>query len=174
MIVITDSPNIFNDADILFLEEMCQNFEATETPHLFDDSSKNYFYRYFIPLDDIRTINIAKRSQEYINKIFNQSNLLIAGLWINKVDVDSNKDDIFHKDNTMASMVTYLNDDYSGGEFEYVDIDTKEKVKVKPKKNLSIVMNDRLAHRVLPVTSGVRYSLVSFYTYDSKKIKTLI
>lgn len=176
MIVVDESLNIFNDDDLSFLEEICRNFEATESPKSFDgdDTSINFFYRYFIPLDDIRAKNIAKRSQEYTNKTLNQNNLIIDGLWVNRVDIDSNKDDVFHKDNTITSMITYLNDDYEGGEFEYVDIDTKKKIKIKPKKNLSIWMNDRLAHRVLPVTSGIRYSLVSFYRYDFKKNKTLI
>ena len=175
MIIINESLDIFDNNDISFLEEICQNFKASEVPQMKGDYL-NYFYRQYIQLDDERAVNIIKRSEEYTNRMLNRkfNEIKIAGLWINQIDINSNRDDEFHKDNSIASLIVYLNDDYSGGEFEYVDMDSQNKIKIQPKKGSSLLMNDRLAHRVLPVTSGVRYSLVSFYVYDSKINKTLI
>ena len=71
------------------------------------------------------------------------------------------------------TIVTYLNDDFEGGEFEYID-DFKSKVKIIPQKNLSLIMNGYLNHRVLPVHKGERYSLVSFFDVIKKYKSTLI
>jgi predicted 2-oxoglutarate/Fe(II)-dependent dioxygenase YbiX len=67
----------------------------------------------------------------------------------------------------------YLNDDYSGGELEYIN-DTGSKSKIIPQKNLIITMSNRLQHRVLPISNGVRYSLVAFFGFIKKENKSII
>ena len=94
-------------------------------------------------------------------------------MWINKIDVNSNKDDIFHKDNSDYSLILYLNDDYIGGQLEYKD-DIFNTIKIKPKKNLMVLMDNKLQHRVLPVINGVRYSLVAFFRFINNPTKNLI
>jgi len=67
----------------------------------------------------------------------------------------------------------WINENFDGGEFEYID-EKKEKIKIKPKNNLSIISNNKLPHRVLPVIKGVRFSLIMFFEIGKKKELTLI
>ena len=56
------------------------------------------------------------------------------------------------------SMTIVLNDDYEGGEFEFFGNGT-----IKEKMGTVIVFPSYMQHRVLPVTKGVRYSLVVWF-----------
>jgi hypothetical protein len=173
MVIIDENSNLLNSEEWSFLGEKCNNFNPSQTPIL-DGEYLNYFYRQFLDIKDINVVGIVNKCEKYIREQLKTNNLLVGGMWINRIDINSNKDDNFHTDITPATLIIYLNDDFEDGEFEYVDISMKNKVKIKPKKNLTISMNNRLEHRVLPVSSGVRYSLVSFFTLDDKKNKSLI
>ena len=74
------------------------------------------------------------------------------------------------------TFILYLNENFDGGEFEYLDKKDKKnkKIKIKPKINLSIISNNELYHRVLPVLNGERFSLVMFFNVGKKKDYTLI
>ena len=172
MITINQNTNILSEEDWEFLNQKCENFNASQSPVLHGDYL-NYFYREFIDLNDKRATNIIKNSESFLRNELDNNSLQLSGMWINRIDINSNKDDDFHHDITAATLVIYLNDDFEGGEFEYVD-DNKKNIKLFPKKNLTLAMNNKLYHRVLPVTSGVRYSLISFFNLKDKKIKTLI
>ena len=58
--------------------------------------------------------------------------------------------------------------------FEYIDTKTGEKIKIKPKKFNILFMNNKLQHRVLPVKTGTRYSLISFMKYKDKELKSIL
>ena len=64
------------------------------------------------------------------------------------------------------SMTVLLNDNYEGGEFQFV-ICNQEKCEIytpeSNKKGSIIVFPSDMEHRVAPVTSGVRYSLVVWF-----------
>lgn len=59
--------------------------------------------------------------------------------------------------NLAFSMVTYLNDSYSGGEIFFPNQD----VKIKPKAGSLIMFpsHEPFVHQVLPITSGTRYMM---------------
>ena len=56
------------------------------------------------------------------------------------------------------SMTIVLNDEYEGGEFEFMGSG-----KIKEKRGTVIVFPSYMQHRVLPVTKGTRYSLVIWF-----------
>lgn len=172
MIILDENSEILNDNDKKFLQEKCENFILSQSPRLTGDYI-NYFNRSFINIDDPLAQNIIKNCEFYIKNKLNDRYLKLTGLWINKVDVHSNNDDDFHHDTCAGTLIIYLNDDFTGGDFEYKD-NNKNYIKIKPKKYLTIVMNDKLYHRVLPVSKGVRYSLVCFFHNEDKKQKSLI
>lgn len=61
-----------------------------------------------------------------------------------------------------VSFVYYVNDDYEGGEIQFKD--KAYSIPIKPKKDSLIVFPSSLEyiHRVLPVSNGVKYSIISF------------
>jgi hypothetical protein len=172
MVIIDENNEILNNDDKKFLQEKCENFILSQSPRLTGEYI-NYFNRSFINIDNPLAQNIIKNCESYIKSKLNDRYLKLSGLWINKVDEHSNNDDDFHHDTCSGTLIIYLNENFTGGDFEYKD-DNKNYVKIKPKKYLTIVMNDKLYHRVLPVLDGVRYSLVCFFHNEDKKQKSLI
>ena len=57
------------------------------------------------------------------------------------------------------SMTIVLNDDYEGGEFEFLN----DKNLIKQKTGTIIVFPSYIVHKVKPVTKGTRYSLVVWF-----------
>ena len=172
MVLIEENNKILNDDEILYLNQKCENFNYSQKPKL-SGEYLNYFFREALDLKDNSIQKIITNIEFYVKNRLENVNLKLYYMAINKVDVYSNKDDGFHNDVSPITFISYLNGDYSGGEFEYID-DNNNKIKVQPKKKLTIVMNDKTPHRVLPVTDGIRYSLVAFFKPGYKTIKSLI
>ncbi len=59
-----------------------------------------------------------------------------------------------------VSLLYYFNDDYDGGELEFVKFNFK--IKPSPKQLILFPSNFMYEHCVYPVTSGLRYSIVQF------------
>ena len=74
---------------------------------------------------------------------------------------------IWHTDscisvNRALSAIYFVNDDYEGGELEFNFPTTDQSLKIKPVANTMVVWpsNFMFPHRVIPVTKGIRYSVV--------------
>ena len=77
---------------------------------------------------------------------------------------DFHEDSSYHqKDMRKLSLVVLLSDpsDYTGGGFEFRDADLEE---IPTKRGSILVFPSFLYHRVSPVESGVRYSIVNWFT----------
>ena len=74
-----------------------------------------------------------------------------------------------------CSMVIQVNDEYTGGELQIIDKDDNEITLEKGLGNLFIFYS-HLTHRVKPIISGTRYSLVNWFKITPLKNfkKTLI
>jgi hypothetical protein len=158
---------LINEEELLFLDNICLNFTEEDTPRL-----TNYYHRIFLN-KNVDLLNYQTKAKQYLKDKF-KIDYEIEGIWINKVSVDTNKNDGFHLDNNSLTIVTYINEDFEGGEFEYFVLGVKPNQKIKPKRNLSLITNDKLPHKVLPVTSGERYSLVVFFTVPIKDKKSML
>ena len=162
--------NLFDKNYINFLlnEIKDKNFESIgpkSTP-----TEYNYYNRYHLEIEH----NHKESVQSFLYKKYNKKYVLKDnGFWINKITPDTNKEDTFHTDSSDLTIVTYLNDEYSGGEFEYMNW-YREVIKIEAKGGLSLVMNNILPHRVSPVLDGTRYSLVCFFDLVTKNEKTII
>jgi len=73
--------------------------------------------------------------------------------------------------NRDISILFYLNDNYTGGELEFTQLG----LKIKPKTGMMIAFPSykEFAHKVHPVTSGRRYSLVTWLETEKKIYETL-
>jgi predicted 2-oxoglutarate/Fe(II)-dependent dioxygenase YbiX len=69
------------------------------------------------------------------------------------------------------SILFYLNDNYTGGELEFTQLG----LTIKPKTGMMIAFPSykEFAHKVHPVTSGFRYSLVSWLETEQKVYETI-
>jgi predicted 2-oxoglutarate/Fe(II)-dependent dioxygenase YbiX len=69
------------------------------------------------------------------------------------------------------SLLFYLNDDYTGGELEFTQLG----LTIKPKKGMMIAFPSykEFSHKVHPVKSGFRYTLVSWLETEQKVYDTI-
>jgi predicted 2-oxoglutarate/Fe(II)-dependent dioxygenase YbiX len=112
--------------------------------------------------------NFKEKVLGIVNETSAEYNLQYNGIFINKITSETNRDDSYHRDECDLTIVTYLNSDYEGGDFEYI-IDNKI-FTFKPTVNSSIMMDKKILHRVLPVINGTRYSLVTWFRLINKNI----
>lgn len=68
--------------------------------------------------------------------------------------------DGFTKDGRCVSAIVYLNNDYEGGEVEFVNFG----IKIKPEPGMLLLFPSNYAYRHIahPVTSGTKYALVTW------------
>ena len=67
---------------------------------------------------------------------------------------------------SVVSLVGYLNDNYSGGEISFDMYD----IKIKPQAGDLLIFpsNYMFMHKALPVTNGIKYSVVTMLDYNDK------
>jgi len=131
--------------------------------------------------DDIynfRGINVEGPLRNKVEKVFREYNLTGAldTLRIQRIDKNFKIATAFHThgDSLIENVVCFLNDNYSGGEFEYMDYNIQM---ITPESNTALIFPPELPHRVNLVTEGTRYTLVAFLAknpYISKQDKTVI
>jgi hypothetical protein len=179
VILIENNLNLFNKFERDIIQSKMDNFMSHEEPKIsheqpkFDEPTISNFYtrqklsnpKEILPIFFYNLENYIKESVKL--------NCILENVWINKITEDTNKKDEFHTDTSDFTMIMYLNDDFIGGEFEYID-KLGDSIKIKPKKDTIVFSNNKLLHRVLPVLNGVRYSLVCFYNFEKKLKKTIL
>lgn len=168
MILINENFDLLSNDEYRLLKNKCDNFIIDGKPTL----NSNYYYRYFIDLNDTTIKGIIHKITQYIQNTININNINLLRVWINIVNGESNKNDEFHTDASDLSFLLYLNDNFDGGDFEYIN--RNKKIKIKPKSNISIILDNTIYHRVSPVTNGERFSLVMFFDIGKKKEITLL
>lgn len=153
--------NLLSEKDLFFLDSLCSNFVTTQIL-----GKNNYYVR--------KSLNIEEDLLEYQERCSHHlpDGHKLMSLWINKVTNETNIDDDFHYDGPDLTIISFINEGFEGGEFEYIF--NNEKIKIQPKINHSLMINKKIKHRVLNVVSGCRFSLISFYIRTEKNQKTLI
>lgn len=168
--MIEQSTNLFDINYINFLLNEIKDKNFENGGKKLSSIGYNYYNRCHLHMED----NYRENIELFLYKTYNKKYVLKDnGFWINKITTETNKDDTFHTDSSDLTIVTYLNDEYSGGEFEYMNW-FREIIKIEPKRGLSLIMDNMLMHRVSPVLSGTRYSLVCFFDIIVKSDKTIL
>jgi PKHD-type hydroxylase len=73
----------------------------------------------------------------------------------------------------VCSVVIQLNDTYTGGNLLYMDVDSNV-IEFKSGIGNLFIFPSNTKHKVTPVLTGTRYSLVSWLDLKSKNVKTII
>ena len=170
--------DLLKNIELNNLLELCNKFDNQLLQKIDKENTPDNNYNRLFVKDSLLK-SYYNDLTEFLNENVNQNKINILDLsktssWINVITTETNKDDEFHYDNASLSVVTYLNDNFEAGEFEYIDSTNKKVKKIKPKINKTLIMDETLFHRVLPIKNGIRFSLVTFYQFASKKEKTLI
>jgi Rps23 Pro-64 3,4-dihydroxylase Tpa1-like proline 4-hydroxylase len=157
------------------LQKICEDFDNRDFKNV-NYENDNYYVRLFIKQDIL--VDYLNNAKKYLIQNLPYEDTKIIDFddsvsWINKVSTETNKNDAVHYDTSILTLVTYLNDEFEGGDFIYIN-KNKEKKSIIPKKNMTVIMNDKLLHKVSSVSGGVRFSLVTFFKFKGKKNKTLI
>jgi hypothetical protein len=156
--------NMLTDNELIFLNSLCTPFEPTDNLSIIGEN--NYYIRKKLKIET-DLLEYQKKCKELIGTTYD-----LFGLWINKVTTETNTNDRYHNDISDLTIVTYINDTFDGGEFEYFE--NENLFKIKPIRNMSLIMDDKLKHRVLKITKNERFSLISFYSKNQKGEKTII
>jgi predicted 2-oxoglutarate/Fe(II)-dependent dioxygenase YbiX len=163
--------NTLSYTELEYLKNNCNNF-INDTKI---GKELNFYNRQKVNDDNLTEYKSKLKTvlkEYYANTEYN-----FTDSWINKIDSTQpvvEEKDKFHLDEDNLSIVTFINDDYIGGEFSYLN-KKNEEVFIQPKQNLTIILNgSEIKHRVCEVISGERFTLISFLEYEIKKNKTLL
>ena len=116
--------NLLSEEDLLFLDSVSSNFVETQIPH----NNNNYVRKSLNIKEEL--LEYQKRCSKYLPDEYK-----LSGLWINKVTNETNIDDDFHNDAADLTIITYINEDFEGGEFEYFF--KNQKIKIGEKRQRS-------------------------------------
>jgi len=144
--------------DLMYIENLIYNFVPEQEPKRdYKNYYRNDYFKQQVPLTDTILTKINQTIKKYTDK-----DIVVKTIWLNKIDVNSNQDDDFHRDGTHMSFVIYPFDDFVGGELEL----RTETLPIQ--KNIAYIMLHNIEHRVKKVTEGVRWSIAVFCDYDNK------
>jgi hypothetical protein len=153
--------------DKLFSEQDCKKLIDIYNCNL--DKVKKWYSSHVIRLDNLEDNDLlfTKKIVQIINNfcvsIFG-INVYVERADITKWDVESSKN--YHyddaRDSTILSSITYLNDDYEGGETFF-----ENNLIISPEVGKSLFFDgNQYLHGVKTVYSNPRYTLAIWYTND--------
>lgn len=161
--------NLLNDVELDYLNSLITNQSIWKHRTSFDQLNARGEKLWF---DSIHVDN--SKLENYNKTITEDGKFYVIETAINIITTNRQiTDSDFHTDSSDLSYVTYLNNDFDGGDFVYRDYEMNLH-RIKPIKGMSIKINSKTPHKVENVESGVRFSLYSFLGLPSKNLKTFI
>ena len=169
------SNNILDNETHKELLKICEDFDNRDFVNV-NQEHGNYYVR--LPIKNEILIDYIANAKKYLIKNLSYDKIKMIDFettnsWINKVSIETNKNDDFHFDISDLTIITYLNDEFTGGEFIFFN-ETERYETITPKKNMTLIMNDKLLHKVAAINSGIRFSMVTFLKVTQKINKSLI
>jgi predicted 2-oxoglutarate/Fe(II)-dependent dioxygenase YbiX len=156
----------FNDAAILLEKGNIVDKKTRDTQNI----SLNQFHK---SLTNVHYANLIGKTLTDVLKIYGQEYLDFCLDGINDIQVLKYSEGGFytwHTDHAgikiprTMSIVTFLNNDYEGGELAFRNPDGTGEYKVEPKVGRVVVFpsNFMYPHTVIPVRKGTRYTVVAW------------
>lgn len=161
--------------DIVFLYDFLDKNELDYLTNLINDNtkwSKKFDYKEPKAFFDAIDVDFDK-IKKYHKTICENDKYIIRETQINVISSERQLKNSIHIDNADLTYVTYLNDDFIGGDFCYYN-SKNEEFRFSPKKGMTIKLNPKLRHKVDDVNDGVRFSLYTFLFYKQKDKKSLL
>jgi hypothetical protein len=151
---------------MLSLEEKQYLLNLTNT---IKDGDYNYNYNQIDK--NLYLLNFQKKVRAYLNKNYPNIKYKFGNIWINKITSERMDSLEYHTDGSDLTIITYINSDFTGGEFEYILNNKVNKIKIE--EDMCLIMDTPINHRICKVNTGIRYSLSFFLDIDYDK-KTFI
>ena len=138
---------------------------GSEMVNLKSRKSNVFFYDYNLDFPNLneklievfkKEVNVKGYNIDFTNNNFQFTQYTTDGYYNWHADSDAVMKERY------CSMVIQLNDEYTGGELQIKDKDSNEITLEKGVGNLFIFYS-YLTHRVKPITTGTRYSLVNWF-----------
>jgi PKHD-type hydroxylase len=138
---------------------------GSEAVNLKSRKSNVFFYDYNLDFPNLneklievfkKEVNVKGYNIDFTNNNFQFTQYTTDGYYNWHTDSDPIMKDRY------CSMVIQLNDEYTGGELQIKDVDDNEITLEKGTGNL-FIFHSHLTHRVKPIISGTRYSLVNWF-----------
>jgi predicted 2-oxoglutarate/Fe(II)-dependent dioxygenase YbiX len=152
--------NLLTNDEITYLFELTQNKSDWEYQTYYNEP-RQYFDSIKLDTDKLKN---------YYNTITNGGDYSILETGLIVLKNDRQLHNSTHVDESDISYITYINDEYTGGEFEYFD-ELNNKNTIVPKKYMTILIPNKVKHRVCKVNSGFRFSIYSFLRLIPKNQK---
>ena len=159
--------DFLNEDELVYLKKLSENFVVEEPKK----PTGNEYDR--MVLKDNNAIKSYELKLNNYLKIFKNEYIQQENFWMTKSDNSVTKLDGFHKDICDLTFVSYFDINFTGGEFEYID-ENDNQILITLKKNMTLLMTDNVQHRIRPVKSGNRHSLVAFFSLKEKTKKTIL
>ena len=154
--------DLLDNEELNWLGEKCKGFTKTNDT---EPDGKLWFYNSMFLNEEDKLVNFKKRVLDLVGDKYE---IQYNGIFINKITTDTNTNDDYHVDSSDLSIVTYINDDFTGGYFKYKQDNNTHLI--KPILNLSILMDREIPHKVLPINRGVRFSLITWFKKKKKEM----
>jgi len=152
--------NLLTNDEITYLLNITQNESDWEYQTYYNQPGQ-YFDSIKLDTDKLKNYyDTITRAGDY--------SILETGLIV--VKNDRQLQNSSHVDESDISYITYINDTYTGGEFQYFDESNNKNI-IVPKKYMTILISNKLRHKVCKVNSGVRFSIYSFLKVIPKNQK---
>jgi hypothetical protein len=146
-----------SEADLNLLDNLCINFNTDNTSNGTPEKG-NFYYRMIID-KETHFIDYQNTIKDYIHKKY-KVDVKISAIWINKVTTETNKDDKFHTDECNFTVVSYINDNFKGGEFTFQKNAVPPTEKIKPKRNLVKILQKMRLNNLKVVIKPLGFSLL--------------
>jgi hypothetical protein len=151
----------YTDLPENLINEKLKNYKPTELKGDIWNKEKNWLNEYDVQHLDINN-ELSDSVKNMVQQYFPDYKLVNIINRLNKIVVDSNKNDGYHDDNSTGNIIVIhypkLNTPFEGGEFDWKDTEI-----IKPTPGLNLILVNNPPHRVLNVTKGERYSFSFFF-----------
>ena len=149
--MIHTTSNLLKEPELSTIKNICENFETFKVDRPEGNETNNSYNRVYV--DDDKLKNYYDNLINYLEKNIDKNQFQILefpkpNTWINKVIPETNQNDSFHYDMSFLTAVTYLNEDFVGGEFTYIN-EFGSTSKINPKTNkIEKISKDRFLEKV--------------------------
>lgn len=159
--------NLLNEEELVYINDLINNeskWKWRTTYNQKNDLGENLWFD-SIFVDDTKL-------KEYYKIITSNGEYELIETAINIIKPDRQISNSKHKDSGDLSFVTYLNDNFEGGNL--IHYNNNLELSIIPKTGLSVKIYSKTLHKVEPVISGARFSLYTFLQKKQKKDKSIL